>query len=367
MSDQICRWGFLSTAEIGKKNWHSVANSGNGQIVAVASRSADKAAGFIHDCQMSVPVNHTVDAVGSYDELLGRDDIDAVYVPLPTGLRTDWVIKAAEAGKHVMVEKPCGVTAADVERIIAACKANNVQYMDGVMFMHTDRLAKMREILDAGDVVGEVRRIASHFTFCAPEEWFDSNIRAGSQLEPAGCLGDLGWYTIRFILFAMNYEMPTEIRGRILKSIERSDSSAPVPIEFQGEMHFAGGASATFFNSFRTNHQQLGHISGSKGYLEVSDFVLPYNGNTYTFTTNQHNFAATGCYFAMERGTREHCTAEYGNNAPSAQETKLFRAFATLVNSGQRDSFWPDVSLKTQRVLDAALRSALDGESIQTP
>ena len=92
------------------KNWHSIAVSGNAQVVAVASRSQEKAQAFIDACQASVPVAHTVDAVGSYDDLLARDDIDAVYVPLPTGIRKEWVVKAANAGKHVVVEKPLEIT-----------------------------------------------------------------------------------------------------------------------------------------------------------------------------------------------------------------------------------------------------------------
>lgn len=348
----------MSTAGIAKKNWHSIANSGNGQTVAVASRSVEKAKAFIAECQASVPVSHSVKALGSYEELLSSADIDAVYVPLPTGLRTEWVVKAAQAGKHVMVEKPCGVSADDVRRMIDACKASGVQFMDGVMFMHSARMAAMRKVLDDGISVGTIRRIASHFSFCADESWVQSNIRASSHLEPAGCLGDLGWYTIRIILFAMNYQMPVSVSGRILNGVKRADSADLVPMEFQGEMHFADGVSATFYNSFRTNHQQWAHISGTKGYLSLNDFVLPYFGNSVSFETANHQFVADGCFFNMERHQKVHSLHEYSNNHANAQETELFRKFAGLVLSGERDEFWPDVALKTQLVMDAALKSA---------
>jgi predicted dehydrogenase len=367
MSQGTCRWGFLSTAGIAKKNWHSIANSGNGRVTAVASRSADKARQFIAECQASVPVNHAVDALSSYEALLDRSDIDAVYVPLPTGIRTDWVVRAAEAGKHVMVEKPCGVTSADVRRMIDACNRSGVQFMDGVMFMHSARMDAMRRVLDDGESVGEIRRIASHFSFCADDAWVQSNIRASSQLEPAGCLGDLGWYTIRIILWAMNYELPVEVRGRILNGVQRPDSAQPVPLEFQGEMHFANGVSATFYNSFRTNHQQWAHVSGTQGYLTLSDFVLPYFGNEVTFEVGRHRFMADGCWFNMERSLQQHRMFEYSNNHPSAQETGLFRTFGDLVLSGRRDHFWPDVALKTQQVLDAALKSAAAGSVAVAP
>ena len=313
------------------------------------------------------PVSHTVDALGNYEELLGRDDIDAVYVPLPTGIRTEWVLKAANAGKHVMVEKPCGVDAGEVQQMIDACNANNVQFMDGVMFMHSARMAEMRKVLDCPDSIGTVRRIATQFSFCADEEWVGNNIRVSSNLEPAGCLGDLGWYTIRFTLWAMNYEMPTEVRGRILYGIKRDDSPEEVPVEFQGEMHFASGVSATFFNSFRANHQQWCNISGTKGYLQVNDFVLPYFGNTVAFEVANHNFADDGCRFNMERYSRTVAVPEFSNNAANAQETNLFRKFSDLVLSGSPDSHWPEISLKTQQVLDAALQSAHNGSNPVAP
>ena len=300
MNAGICRWGILSTAAIAKKNWHSIVNSGNGRITAVASRSVEKAQQFIADCSASVPVPHKVAALGSYEELLERDDVDAIYIPLPTGLRTEWVIKAAQAGKHVMVEKPCGVTSADVRRMIDACQQAKVQFMDGVMFMHSARMKQIRQVLDDNISVGTIHRIASQFSFCAADEWVQSNIRASSQLEPAGCLGDLGWYTIRFTLWAMNFEMPIEVRGRILHGAKRPDSADDVPMEFQGEMHFASGVSATFFNSFRANHQQWVNVSGTKGYVQVNDFVLPYFGNEVAFEVGNHNFAVDGCFFNME-------------------------------------------------------------------
>jgi predicted dehydrogenase len=276
-------------------------------------------------------------------------------------------VKAAQAGKHVMVEKPCGVTTADVQKMVDACKAANVQFMDGVMFMHSARMNAMRSVLDDGVSVGQIRRIASHFSFCADDSWVQSNIRASSQLEPAGCLGDLGWYTIRIILFAMKYEMPLEVRGRILHGVKRADSTDVVPMEFQGEMHFANGVSATFFNSFRANHQQWAHVSGSKGYLQINDFVLPYLGNEVSFEVGNHNFAADGCVVTMEKHLATKSLSEYSNNHRNAQETGLFRTFADLVNSGKRDEFWPDVALKTQRILDAALNSANNGCSAVAP
>ena len=204
MSDsKICRWGILSTAGIAQKNWAAIRNSGNTTIVAVASRSEEKAQAFIDECQGQVAFPEAPRAIGSYEQLLAADDVDAVYVPLPTGVRKEWVIRAAQAGKHVMCEKPCGIHGDDVAEMIEACNKACVQFMDGVMFMHSARLDAVRAALDDGVSVGKITRIASQFSFCAPEEFREGNIRVHSGLEPAGCLGDLGWYTIRMTLWTM--------------------------------------------------------------------------------------------------------------------------------------------------------------------
>ena len=209
MTSSLCRWGILSTADIAKKNWLAIRNSGNAVVTAVASRSVERAQKFIRECQAHSPFEQVPAAVGTYEELLTRKDVDAVYIPLPTGLRKEWVIRAAEAGKHVLAEKPVGVTAADVIEMTAACAQHNVQFMDGVMFMHSQRLPKLREVLNDGQSVGRLRRISSQFSFAGSDEFVKGNIRASGELEPAGCLGDLGWYNIRFTLWAMNYQMPT--------------------------------------------------------------------------------------------------------------------------------------------------------------
>lgn len=233
-AEPSCRWGILGTAGIARKNWHAILHSGNGRIVAVGSRSAQTAQRFIAECQASAPAPYAVEAVEGYDALIRRPDIDALYIPLPTALRAEWAIKAARAGKHIVIEKPCGVTSADLLRIIDAANAAGVQFMDGVMFMHSSRLQAMRSVLDDGASVGDIRRITSHFSFDADAAWVERN----SAVEPAGCLGDVGWYSIRLALFAMQYSMPVEVRGRILRSVKRPDGAGVVPTGVRGRIAF---------------------------------------------------------------------------------------------------------------------------------
>ncbi len=361
MSEKKCRWGILGTAGIAQKNWQSIRNAGNAELVAVASRDAAKAQDFIDRCSARVPHPVAPRAVGSYEELLASEDVDAVYLPLPTGLRAEWAVKVAEAGKHLLCEKPCGTSLDELDGILAACGEAGVQFMDGVMFMHSDRLPKVREALEDGESIGKLRRIATQFSFCAPDEFLTGNIRMHSDLEPQGCMGDLGWYNLRFILWAMNYQVPRAVTGRLLNASGRDDSPSPVPTEFSGEILFDGDVSASYYCSFLTEHQQFAHLSGTKGNLRLDDFVLPFYGNRIGHTVSNSIFDCDVCDFRMERRETAVQVEEYSSSHPSAQESKLFRTFSGLVLGGTPDSHWPEITRLTQSALMACLESAEQG------
>jgi len=356
MSGQICRFGILGTSNIARKNWDAIRNSGNGTLIAVGSRQRQRAEQFIGECQASAPFSDPPRPM-SYEELIASGDIDALYIPLPTGVRKDWVLRAAAAKKHVICEKPCGVNSAEVEEILAASRASRVQFMDGVMFMHSARLAAMRQTLYDGKCVGEIRRINSQFSFLGSDEFLKGNIRTHHELEPLGCLGDLGWYNIRLSLWAMNYRLPLQVSGRVLTAAGQTGNKT-VPIEFAGEMIYDGGVSAGFYCSFNAENQQWAVISGTKGALHLDDFVLPFYGSEARYRVSQPYFAVRGCQFNMEGREHQCATNEYSNNAPDSQETSLFRRFAELVLSGRPDPTWGEIALKTQKVVDACLKSS---------
>src|SRR5262249_35826029 len=157
------------------------------------------------------------------------------------GIRGPWVKQAAIAGKHVVCEKPCATSSEQLAEMLETCRQHGVQFMDGVMFMHSSRLDRIREVLSDGRTVGPIRRITSAFSFLATEDFFRTNIRAQGALEPDGCLGDLGWYCIRFALWAMDWRLPTQVTGRALPQFKHPGSQAPVPTEFSGELFFEGG------------------------------------------------------------------------------------------------------------------------------
>jgi len=365
MQSSICRWGIMGAANIARKNWKAIRNAGNASLVAVASRDQSRAQLFIDECFADTPLP-AAPVPCSYEDLLKRSDIDAVYIPLPTGIRPEWVIRAAQSGKHVLSEKPCGSTAADVRAMIDACRQYHVQFMDGVMFMHSRRLDVLRRTLDDGESVGDIRRITSQFSFLGADEFLKQNICVSQELEPLGCLGDLGWYNVRFTLWALGYQMPERVSGRILSAHGRGDSSSAVPTEFSAELYYPGGVSASFYCSFRTENHQWANVAGTKGYLHVPDFVLPFFGAENAFEVHHNVFRNHGCDFNMERHTKRHTVREYSNSTADSQETKMIREFSRIAKSGKLEPIWGEIALKTQQVVDACMRSAREDGKLAT-
>ncbi|HEX5400400.1 MAG TPA: Gfo/Idh/MocA family oxidoreductase [Verrucomicrobiae bacterium] len=353
------RIGILSTANIGRKNWKAIFHSGNCVVSAVASRDLNKSRGFVRVCQSEARFAVEPAVFGSYGELLASPDVDAVYIPVPTGLRKEWVIRAAEAGKHVVCEKPCAVNMADLREMLAACRKNRVQFMDGVMFMHSPRLTLVRKFLNDHKSIGTVRRISSTFSFYVGGDFFRDNIRVDGRLEPAGCLGDLGWYCIRFALWTMNWKTPRAVTGRILSQSKNLKGRPSAPTEFSAELTFDGNVTAGFYCSFVTSFQEWVHVTGQNGWLLLPDFVHPFDSYRPAFEVNRREMRITGgpkCPSGVDPMAQGH---------PTAQDTRMFRNFANQVRSGKLNNDWPMWALKTQQVLDACLEAARKERSVK--
>ena len=355
------RFGFLSTANIGRQNWKAIFNSGNAIITAVASRDLERSREYIRNCQREFPFADEPVALGSYEELLASQNVDAVYIPLPTGLRKEWVLRAAAAGKHVVCEKPCGVSFADVREMAGACRKNRVQFMDGVMFMHNPRLQRIRGVLDDDNSVGPVRRISSAFSFLGTGGFSDNNIRVDGRLEPTGCLGDLGWYCIRFTLWALKWQLPHTVTGRMLSQSEPAGGRVPAPTEFSAELFFDDGVSAGFYSSFLAAVQQWVFVSGRDGGLRVPDFVHPFNSREPAFEVNRTEIRVREAGIVQAQ-TPIAESAELGH--ATAQNTVMFRNFANQVFSGKLNEEWPMWALLTQQVLDACFESGRCGRPV---
>jgi predicted dehydrogenase len=354
------RIGFLSTAGIGKKNWKAIFHSGNCVVAAVASRDAEKSLKYIEDCQREFAFAETPRAFGSYEELIASPDVDAVYVPLPTALRKDFVIRAAQNGKHILCEKPCAASVAELEEMLVACAENKVQFMDGVMFMHSPRLEKVREVLGDGKSVGRIRRISSAFSFFpADQNFFQDNIRINGALEPTGCLGDLGWYSIRFALWTLDWQLPHTVTAKILSSSEALTDRPSAPTEFSAELFYDDGVSVEFYSSFRAAKQQWVHVSGQNGWLLLPDFVHPFNSYEPAFEVNEKYLTTTSdvkCPPGVDPLVQGHATA---------QDARMFRNFANQIFSGKLNDDWPMWALKTQTVLEACHEAARCGTSLK--
>jgi predicted dehydrogenase len=219
----------------------------------------------------------------------------------------------------------------------------------------------MREILEDGVSVGPVKRITSAFSFAADQEFFTKNIRSDGLLEPYGCLGDLGWYNIRLALWVMNEQLPQYVSGRTLSQTGHRKNAPPVPSEFSGELFFESGISSAFYCSFQTHDEQWAVINGAKGYLRLTDFVVPFFGSEVAFDLNNAELKVNGCEFSMESHERRIAIPEYSNSHATSQETNLFRNFAAQVLQGKLNDRWPEIALKTQQVMNACFESAHNG------
>ena len=351
------RWGILGTAQIAKKNWKAILNSGNGVVAAVASRDLQRAKRFVAECQKEAPFREKPAAYGTYDQLLRADDIDAIYIPLPTGIRKEWVVRSAGAGKHVLCEKPCAANSLDLRSMLEACRRTRVHFMDGVMFSHSPRLEAMREAIETRSTFGEIKRVTSTFSVPFPARARSEDIRWDRRLEPLGCLGDLGWYCIRFTLWALSWRMPRIVTAWNLSSPAGRKGWQPLT-EFSAELLFEGSQSATFYCSFVSAHEQWANICGTRGSIRVDDFVLPFSGSTTSFETYGAAFSADGCDFKMVPTRGRLATVEHSNSHPNSQESIMMRTFSDQVLSGYRDPSWSEISLKTQQVVDACRLSA---------
>ncbi|KAL0478953.1 oxidoreductase [Acrasis kona] len=197
MSEHRLRFGIISAAGIAEKVVAVMNSSKHATPVCVGARDVEKAKAFAS--RHKIPR-----AYGSYDEVIADREVDAVYIPVPTALRLEWVIKAAQAKKHVLAEKPFA-SADEVKKMRQVCNENGVHFMDNTMHLHHLRTRYVEDnYLNSGDF--ELNRVNNTFSWCLTTD-YPNNVRFNTKLEPLGALGDLGWYCIRNILWAFRYQV----------------------------------------------------------------------------------------------------------------------------------------------------------------
>ena len=341
--DMVVQWGILGCAGIARKFCASVSRIDNAVIAAVASRTAGKADDFIaENCPGSK-------AYASYEELLADASIEAVYIPVPTSVKTELVLKVAAAKKHVLVEKPLA-SAADVKLMIDACRAAGVQFMDNTMFLHNARQDSIKSVLSDGGMFGDLRHVDSTFSIdCANDEaWAADNIRMKRSLEPLGCLGDLGWYDVRLTLWAFQYSLPTSVSCTYVEHTEDM-----VPTHLMAQMRF-GNKTGSFMCSFKSAFRNSAEFVGSKAVLSLEDFVVTGKLETASYKVTQTTFGAKAETFPL-------VTLKDEELKTGVQHAKLVETFSGLVASGKVDETWPEQTYQTQLVLDAMVKSAEQG------
>jgi len=184
MTSAPVRWGFLSTARINRALLGAAEKSEHADVVAVASRDAGRAEAYA--------LEHGIErAHGSYDELLADPEVEGVYISLPNSLHVEWSLRALEAGKHVLCEKPLTADPEAAERLFDAAEDAGLILMEAFMWRHSPQTAKLVQLVEGG-VIGELRLIRATFSF--PVEG-----RRNIRLDPTlggGALADVGTYGV---------------------------------------------------------------------------------------------------------------------------------------------------------------------------
>ena len=256
MSPKV-KWGILSTASIGTEQVIPAMIKGEYcDVQAIASRSKDAAEKVAE--RFGIPRAH-----GSYEELLMDPEIDAVYIPLPNHLHVPWSILALEAGKHVLVEKPVGLSSEEARRLLdEALKHPELKVMEAFMYRHHPQWLKAKELVDSG-IIGSLKTIQSSFSFFEddPESIVNKKEFGG------GSLMDIGCYPISLSRFLFNAE-PTKVHAKLeVHPQYKTDTMATVILEFEH------GTSAFFSSTLMPDMQQV-EVFGTEGSIE---FEIPFN------------------------------------------------------------------------------------------
>ncbi|NMB23960.1 MAG: Gfo/Idh/MocA family oxidoreductase [Firmicutes bacterium] len=254
----MVRWGVLSTARIGLTSVApAILKASGSRLVAVASQTETKANTWVKELSMNTGRNlDHVKIYDTYEGLLSDPEIDAVYIPLPNSLHSEWTIKAARAKKHVLCEKPAASDAKETRHTIDICKAEDVLFMEAFMYQFNPQYERLKSIMAEG-TIGEPRLIRSAFTFPLPNR---GNIRYREDLA-GGSLMDVGCYCIHSarLLFG---EEPVSV----LASAEMEDN---VDTTTAGILNFSNGKMASFDVSFSVASRQLMEIVGTEGVILV--------------------------------------------------------------------------------------------------
>lgn len=317
------RWGILSTAKIAREQViPAIVEADNGVLSAIASRDAAKARALAE----RFGATH---AFGSYEELLASDAVDGVYIPLPTSQHVEWAKRAAEAGKHVLVEKPLALDAADILPLIALRDRKKVLISEAFMVVHHPQWIKVRDLVASG-AIGRLRHVQGAFSYYNVDP---ANMRNQLSLG-GGALPDIGVYPTVSTRFVTGKE-PLRVQA----TIER-DKTFGTDIYSSVRQDF-GDFELSFYLSTQMAARQLMVFHGEKGFIEVHS---PFNAGLYD-------------HHRVELHNQNHTEATVFR-FPGTQQYRLqVEAFARAARGGKDSVFTLEDSVRNQKVIDAIFRA----------
>jgi predicted dehydrogenase len=333
-------FGIVGTGLIAGVVADAIGKASNARLVAASSREIGTAQKFVAE-------RAGVAAVQGFEALLGRADVDAVYVAIPTAPKEEVTLAAIAAGKHVLVDKPFADRASLLRMTDAATK-KGVAFMDATHFVHHPRTATVRAA--TAEKIGAPRSLQTVFYFPVADP---NNIRFNAKLEPMGAIGDMAWYSMRAVV---EYLRP---QGRITKVaavVERGGSENSAVVRASGMIAFASGEVSTFDVGYTagTVLMDLGLV-GTKGAIEMDDFVLDWN-SSFAFKNAD---VPTGYSHRTGMATRKDVTfiPTPSSIAGEVAMVQDFVELATSKNAALRAESI-SVSLKTQEYVDAIWAAA---------
>lgn len=251
------RWGILSTAKIGREKVIPALQKGKlTEVTAIASRNEEQAKATAQKLQ--IPKWY-----GSYEALLNDEEIDAVYIPLPNHMHVEWSIKCLQNGKHVLCEKPIGLSAKEAEELLAASKQYpNLKVMEAFMYRFHPQWQKAKELVKEGKI-GVLRTVHSVFSYFNVDP---ANIRNQSDKGGGGMM-DIGCYNVSLSRFLFEDE-PLKVVGLV-----EYDPQTNTDRIASGLLQFAKGT-ATFTCSTQLIPYQRVNIFGTEGRIEIE---IPFN------------------------------------------------------------------------------------------
>jgi D-xylose 1-dehydrogenase (NADP+, D-xylono-1,5-lactone-forming) len=250
MADKVLQWGLLSTARINRALITPLRASKRNQLAAVASRTQESADNYAREWKIAR-------AYGSYEALLADPEIDVIYNPLPNHLHAEWTIKAVEAGKHVLCEKPLALSVEEVDAIQAAARKYGRVVTEAFMYRHHPQTLKVQELVQDGSL-GTLKLIRGSFSYVLSSE---TDVR----LDPAmggGSIWDVGCYPISYARSVVG-EDPLGVFGWQVTGPTGIDET------FVGQMRFANDLLVQFDSSFSIPFHAFMEIVGSEGTLNI--------------------------------------------------------------------------------------------------